>query len=79
MSSSGMCTAHKLAWVLVIIGALNWGLIGFLNFNLVEAILGGLPTLERLVYAVVGLSAVFSLFSKNCSQCQTGHRRPPQV
>ena len=51
------------AWWLVIIGALNWGLVGALDFNLVTAILGGIPWLEDLVYILVGLSAIVGLMS----------------
>jgi uncharacterized membrane protein YuzA (DUF378 family) len=52
--------------VLAIIGALNWGLIGFFNFNLVDAIFGGGSAEEtsiasRVVYAIVGLAGLFAL------------------
>lgn len=52
--------------VLAIIGALNWGLIGFFNFNLVDAIFGGGSAEEtsiasRIVYAIVGLAGLFAL------------------
>ncbi|MFZ2681898.1 MAG: DUF378 domain-containing protein [Patescibacteria group bacterium] len=75
MMSSGMCVGHKLAWALVFIGAVNWGLIGFFDFNLVNEILGGAPTVERIVYAVVGLSAIFSLFCAKCSMCKMPDRK----
>ena len=76
MMSSGMCTAHKIAWALMFIGAVNWGLVGFFDFNLVNATLGSLPVVERIVYAVVGLSAIFSLFSGKCSMCRKSHGTP---
>lgn len=44
--------------VLVIIGGLNWGLVGLLQYNLVEAILGA-TTLAAIVYILVGLAAVY--------------------
>jgi uncharacterized membrane protein YuzA (DUF378 family) len=52
---------------LAIIGALNWGLIGFFNFNLVDAIFGGGSAEEtsaasRVVYALVGLSGLVAAF-----------------
>lgn len=47
------------AYVLVLVGALNWGLVGAFKFNLVEAILGDMTTLARIVYVLVGLSAVY--------------------
>lgn len=56
---------NGLTWIaqlLVIIGALNWGLIGFFNFDLVAALFGG-PTsfLARTVYALVGLSGLIAI------------------
>jgi len=49
--------------ILTIIGAINWGLIGFFNWNLVNALFGGetrtaMSALSRLIYAIVGLSGV---------------------
>jgi uncharacterized membrane protein YuzA (DUF378 family) len=44
--------------VLIIIGALNWGLVGFFKFDLVAAIFGEKSGISRLVYALVGLAAV---------------------
>lgn len=51
----------KIALVLTIVGGLNWLLVGAFNFNLVNAILGSIPTLERAVYIVVGICALVSL------------------
>lgn len=51
-------TLHMVALVLVIVGALNWGLIGLLNFNLVNTIFGALPAAEKLIYVLVGASAL---------------------
>ncbi len=45
---------------LVLIGALNWGLVGFFNFDLVAAILPN-PELARIVYSIVGLAAVLMI------------------
>lgn len=47
--------------VLVIIGALNWGLIGFFSFDLVRVLFGDMTILSRIVYALVGLSGLYSL------------------
>jgi uncharacterized membrane protein YuzA (DUF378 family) len=50
-----------IAWVIVVIGGLNWGLVGFFNYNLVSSLLGdGLAT--RVVYDIVGLSAVYGAY-----------------
>ncbi|GCD10508.1 DUF378 domain-containing protein [Clostridium sp. FP2] len=48
----------KLSFIFVLIGALNWGLLGLLNFNLVSFIFGSVPFLARAIYILVGLSAV---------------------
>ena len=46
--------------ILLIIGGLNWGLVGLFNFNLVEAILGHCAC-ERVIYAIVGGCALYKL------------------
>lgn len=46
------------AYVLTLIGALNWGLIGFFGFNLVAALFGDMTLLARIVYSLVGISAI---------------------
>ncbi|RBP70039.1 hypothetical protein DES36_10190 [Alkalibaculum bacchi] len=52
----------KLALVLVIIGAINWGLIGFFQFDLVAAIFGGqTAALSRIIYGLVGLAGLYSI------------------
>ncbi len=48
------------AILLVVIGGLNWGLVGLFDFDLVQAILGGIPLLARLVYVLVGISAAYT-------------------
>jgi uncharacterized membrane protein YuzA (DUF378 family) len=48
--------------VLVIIGGLNWGLVGFFNFDLVAAIFGMMSMLSRIIYALVGLAALYLIF-----------------
>ena len=47
------------AYVLVLVGALNWGLVGAFKFNLVETLLGDMTMLARIVYVLVGLSALY--------------------
>lgn len=61
---------HMVAFVLVIVGALNWGLIGLLKFNLVEAIFG-MGFLTTLVYVLVGVSAAYiaATHKKDCKIC----------
>jgi uncharacterized membrane protein YuzA (DUF378 family) len=52
-----------IAWWLIIIGGINWGLIGLVNLNLVGAILGG-SFLARLVYILVGAGAAYLIYEK---------------
>jgi uncharacterized protein len=62
-----MKSLKNIALILVIIGGLNWGLVGLLGFNLVSAIFGTLSLLSRIVYILVGLSAIYlavEFFSK---------------
>lgn len=47
------------ALVLVIVGGLNWGLVGAMDFDLVATIFGDMSSLSRVVYVLVGLSAVY--------------------
>ncbi len=51
----------KIALVLIIIGAINWGLIGFFGFNLVSAIFGEMSALSRIIYALVGISGLWGI------------------
>ncbi len=51
-----------LAMILVIIGAINWGLIGFFQFDLVAAIFGGQAAIvSRIIYALVGLAGLWAI------------------
>jgi uncharacterized protein len=63
---------HTIAYVLVIVGGLNWGLVAF-NFNLVEKLLGSWPSVVMLVYVLVGLSALLEAVThkNNCKHCDT--------
>lgn len=48
-----------IALILVIVGGLNWGLVGLFRFNLVAVIFGAIPVLARIVYTLVGVAAVY--------------------
>ena len=50
------------AFVLLLIGGLNWGLIALFNFDLVSSLFGDMTTLSRIVYGLVGLSAVYCIY-----------------
>ena len=56
-----MKVVDKIALVLIIIGAINWGLIGFFNFNLVDSIFGSMSVVSRIIYALVGISGLWGI------------------
>ncbi len=60
-----------IAFILVIIGGLNWGLYGFFRYDLVAGIFGDLATVSRVVYALVGLGAVYMLISMPSKKAKT--------
>lgn len=61
---------HMAAITLVVVGALNWGLVGLLNYNLVEGLLDAWPGLVKLVYLLVGASAVY-IGATHMNDCKT--------
>lgn len=56
-----MKTLDIIALVFVIIGAVNWGLIGFFSFDLVSALFGTMSALTRIIYAVVGICGLYAI------------------
>lgn len=67
---------HKTAKILLLIGGLNWGLLGLGMlmgkgdaWNVVRMIFGSMPTLEAVVYVLVGLAAVSKIFGCKCKKC----------
>ncbi len=51
------------AYALVLLGALNWGLIGLFGYNLVAAIFGNMTVMARIIYSLVGVSAIVTALS----------------
>lgn len=51
----------KIALILIIIGAINWGLIGLFKFNLVELLFGDMTLLSRIVYSLVGITGLWGI------------------
>ena len=51
----------KIALVLIIIGAINWGLIGFFKFDLVATLFGEMSMFSRIIYALVGISGLWGI------------------
>lgn len=50
-----------IAIILIVIGAINWGLIGFFNFNLVDTLFGTMSVISRIIYALVGISGLWGI------------------
>jgi len=70
------CTTSLIAKILVIVGGVNWGLVGAgmlleADWNLVHMLLLGLPTLEAVVYLLVGVAAVYKIFGCHCGKCMS--------
>lgn len=62
---------HIASYTLVVVGALNWGLIGLFDFNLVNMIFGSMGGVENLVYILVGVAAGYSVYEHKqiCMVC----------
>lgn len=56
-----MSTLQKICLSITIIGGINWGLIGLLDFNLVEAIFGQTSIIPRIIYSLVGLTSLINI------------------
>jgi len=56
-----METLQRIALVFTIIGAINWGLIGLLDFNLVEMITGNMTTISNIIYILVGVAGIINI------------------
>ena len=68
------CSSIKIAKWLVIIGGVNWGIVGLgmlLNkeWNLVHLIFGSMRSIEAIVYVLVGVAAVMKIFGCKCNKC----------
>ena len=56
-----MKVIDTIALVLIIIGAINWGLIGLFNFNLVDTLFGTMSVVSRIIYSLVGLPGLWGI------------------
>ncbi len=71
----GGCSCSWIAKILLVVGGINWGLIGVGIFmdrdlNVVYMLLGSWPTVEAIVYILVGASALYTLFGCKCGKCK---------
>ncbi len=66
-----MKMVHIVAYTLLWVGGLNWGLVGLFKYNLVNALVGSWPAVEMLVYVLVGLSTVYVIAThkSDCKVC----------
>ncbi len=72
---AGCCIGKKIAKILLIIGGLNWGLVGIgmlmnSNWNVVKIIFGSLPIVEAIIYVLVGIAAIWGIFGCCCQKCK---------
>lgn len=56
-----METLQKITLVFTIIGAINWGLVGLLDFNLVSFLFGEMTTLARIVYSLIAIAGIINI------------------
>lgn len=72
-----MKSVHMVAFLLAMLGALNWGLVGLFGFNLVAVIFGSVSGLTSVVYVLVGASAVYLLATHMgyCKYCGTSGKK----
>ena len=56
-----MRTLDVIVAVLLVVGGLNWGLVGLFDFDLVETLFGSIPVIQKTVYVLVGLSAIYQI------------------
>lgn len=56
-----MKVIDTIALILVIIGAIVWGIIGIFNVNIVEAIFGSIPWISKIIYILVGISGIWAI------------------
>lgn len=60
--------------ILLVIGGLNWGLVGLFHFNLVNFLFGSLPAIERIIYVIVGVAALYQIFQWKAIQRRWCHK-----
>lgn len=63
------CGLHKATLVLLLIGGINWGLIGAFDYNLINELVGQWAVVEQIVYIAVGVGALLMLLGPLCKSC----------
>ena len=66
-----------IAYIIVLLGAFNWGIYGLFDFDIIKFLLGAIPMLARIVYVLVGLSALYIVLNRyalctclTCNMCK---------
>lgn len=62
-NNSGMQWYDWVAYVLIVVGAINWGLVGIFSLNLVTVITGGIELATRFVYSVIGVAGLYAVIT----------------
>ena len=72
MTNGKKCIVCKIICALMVIGAINWGLVGAFDWNLVSTIFGEMSAVSRVIYVLVGLSGVMTVVCcfKECKACK---------
>lgn len=70
----GGCPVHKTSKILLLVGGINWGLVGVgmlmsKDWNVVHMLLGAWPMVEAIVYVLVGVAAVMKITGCKCKRC----------
>ena len=77
MTGGKSCGACKIIGALVALGAINWGLYGLFNVNLVESVLGSMTTGSKIAYGIIGVAGLMKLlWLFGCCPCQKGNCEP---
>lgn len=85
MNKKGSCTMYMIAKILLIIGGINWGLVGLgmllgsESWNVVNMIFSFSSEVEAIVYLLVGISGVVYIFGCNCEKCAEGVCAPNEA
>ncbi len=75
-----MKALHSISFVLLVIGGLNWLLVGF-GWNLVDAIFGAGSMISKIIYIIVGLATIYLIFThkKTCKNCDKSGSSAPMM
>lgn len=74
-----MGALDKLASILMIIGGLNWGLVGIFDYNLVDEIFGVGSAISRIIYTIVGVAALYALLRLLAYHPAPEHKHSPSM